>query len=292
MGWPELLAIGASLAFGIGQVANRQGLRGGTPTAAVLAFNGMVFLGGLIFSLLLGTLQNAALLAVIWFAAAGIMGPGIGNICSFIGTVRMGVNRSIAISSSSPIWASSFAIIVLGERPTFWVLIGTIGIVAGVTLLSIREDDSLTFPSWFRRALIFPLITSLVYALTPNFAKIGFAHQQTPFVAMVVAFATGNIITLAGRNLIPGGGKIQATRSAWLWFCTGGTFNFLSTYLLWKALTIGNITTTVPLSRLTPLWILILTPLFLRRLERITIRLVFAISLVVAGGIFVTVFAL
>ena len=89
VGSPELFTIGSSLTFGIGQVANRQGLRSGTPTDAVLTFNGMVFLEGLIFSLFLGTLQNAAFLAVIWFAAAGVMGPRIGNICSAIGIVRM-----------------------------------------------------------------------------------------------------------------------------------------------------------------------------------------------------------
>jgi transporter family protein len=250
----------------------------------------MVLLGGFIFSLFLGTLQNAAFLAVIWFAAAGVMGPGIGNICSTIGIVRMGVNRSIAISSSSPIWASLFAIIVLGERPTFWVLIGTIGIVTGVILLAIREDESHSFSSWFRSALIFPLITSLAYALTPNFAKIGFAHQQTPFVAMVIAFAAGNVLILTGRSFSEIGGKIRATRSSWLWFCMAGTFNFLSTFLLWQALIRGNITTIVPLSRLSPLWILILSYLFFKKLERITFRLVLATSFVVAGGVFITAF--
>ncbi len=290
IGSPELLAIGASIAFGIAQVANRQGLRSGTPTAAVLTFNGMVLLGGLIFSLFLGTLQNAAFLAVIWFAAAGVMGPGIGNICSAIGIVRMGVNRSIAISSSSPIWASLFAIVVLGERPTFWILIGTIGIVTGVILLAIREDESLSFSYWFRSALIFPLITSLAYALTPNFTKIGFAHQQTPFVAMVIAFAMGNVLTLTSRSLSEIGGKIRATHSAWLWFCMAGAFNFLSTFLLWQALISGNITTAVPLSRLSPLWILILSRLFLKKLERITFRLVLATFFVVAGGVSIMAF--
>ena len=131
--------------------------------------------------------------------------------------------------------------------------------MTGVILLVIREDESLSFPSWFRSALIFPLITSLAYALTPNFAKIVFAHQQTPFVAMVIAFATGNALTLTGRSRSDIGGKIRATRSAWLWFCVAGAFNFLSTFLLWQALIRGNITTTVPLSRLYPLWILILS---------------------------------
>jgi drug/metabolite transporter (DMT)-like permease len=220
----------------------------------------------------------------------GIAGPGIGRITHLIGITKMGLNRSVTISSATPIWATIIAIVVLGESPSFPVLIGTASIVGGVWLLSIREDVSQAFGVWFRGALIFPLIASVAYAVAPIFVKLAMAHQETPGVALVVGFTAGNLVLLAGRPLLPRWEGAQTLRRDVLWLFAAGGLNIITALLLTTAFILAPISTTLPLSRTAPIWVLIVSYLFLGQLERVTWRTVVAAIMVVTGGIFITVF--
>ncbi len=53
---------------------------------------------------------------------------------------------------------------------------------------------------------------------------------------------------------------------------------------------IGDVSIDLPLSRLYPLFVVILSAIFLGNLERITPLLILAAGLIVAGGVLVTVF--
>jgi uncharacterized membrane protein len=56
----------------------------------------------------------------------------------------------------------------------------------------------------------------------------------------------------------------------------------------WTALRDGPLTVISPLIRMTPVFVLILSPIFLRGKEIITIRLILATGVVVAGAALVT----
>ena len=297
MGWliasvgpGELMAIGSSFTFAASQAFIRQGMRSATPLAAALAINLSVALGGLILSLWDGTLLASTLPPLLWYAAVGVIGPGLGRITAYIGMVRMGMSRSTTISSATPIWGTLAAIAILGEAPGAMVLLGTLGIVGGVVLLSLRGEKSERFGSWFRGALIYPLICSVAYALPPVFAKLAYAHQATPAVGMAVSFTVGNIVLLAGRRLIPGRGRISADARAWPWLALAGAAGVASSLLLWTAFTLASVSTALPLSRIAPVWVLLISYLFMGRLERITRRDAAATLLVVAGGVLITAF--
>ena len=101
VGLGELMAISSALIFAIGQGCIRQGMRTTSPFLAALIINVMVSLGGLTVSLYRGTLQDASLAPLLWFAAIGIAGPGIGRITHLIGITKMGLTRSVTIASAT-----------------------------------------------------------------------------------------------------------------------------------------------------------------------------------------------
>ena len=290
IGLGELMAIGSAIIFAIGQGCIRQGMRTASPFLSALIINVMVSLGGLTVSLYRGTLQDASLTPLLWFVAMGIAGPGIGRISHLIGVTRMGLTRSVTIASATPIWATFIAIVVLGESPTFPVLLGTVAIVSGVWLLSIREDETQAFGVWFRGALIYPLITSVAYAVAPIFVMLAFAQQETPEVALAVGFTVGNLVLLAGRPLIPRWDGGQPLRRDVFWLTAAGGLNIITAFLLTTAFTLAPISTTLPLSRTAPIWVLLISHLFLGQLERVTWRAVVAAVMVVTGGILITAF--
>lgn len=284
----ELLAILASISFAAAQIFIRLGLRSSTPITAALIINACVSLGGIVISLSKGTLQSSTLKPILWYMAVGIAGPGIGRVAYFIGIDRMGLGRSVTISSCTPLWSTLIAVTFLGEDPTAWVIVGTFAIVAGIALLSIQEDNSQSFQSWLRGALVFPLVASVAYALPPIFAKMAYAHQRTPEVGMAVAFVMGNIVLLSFRPVVPVMGKIFADRRSFFMLCIAGTLGVVSSFSLWTAILLSSVSTTMPLSRTAPILVLILSYIFLGRQEAITRRMVIGALSVVIGGVLIT----
>lgn len=290
-GWGELLAVGASISYSTSLIAIRQGVRSATPIAGVLILSSTVSVLGLIISAARGTLFESSLTPVLIFMLGGCLGQGVGQLTNAIGIERMGVSRSVPIQSSTPIFSVTFAMIFLGERPGVGVAMGTVLIVAGVCLLSLGERRSgQSFKSFFQGGLVYPLTSSLSYALLPVLANVAFSYQKTPILGFACAFTAGTVLLAATRPLLPGGGKLEADARAVYLFLGAGVTTTLAAIMFWTAMSIAPVSTVLPLSRLVPLWVVLWTYLFLGGLERITSRIVLAAGMVVAGGVLITAF--
>jgi drug/metabolite transporter (DMT)-like permease len=283
----EHLAIASSLFYAGTLVSIRWGMMGGTPFAALLTVNSIVALGGLGAAAARGTLFTTTLIPLMWFALVGFFAQGIGTLAHFTGIERMGVSRSTSIQSSSPLWGAIFAVLALGERPGPVVIACTLAIVAGVVLLAVPEKRG-GEEGWFQGALIFPLISSVAYAFVPVFTKFAYAYQQTPLLGFGVAFAAGTLTMLAGRRILPGGGEIRATPGSLAIFAGAGVLNLAGAVLFWSALVGGDVSILLPISRLYPLWVLILSAVFLGGLEKITPRVALAGAMIFSGGAVIT----
>ena len=60
--------------------------------------------------------------------------------------------------------------------------------------------------------------------------------------------------------------------------------------MLWTAFTMASVSTALPLSRIAPIWVLILSYFFLGKLETINRKTVLATVCVVTGGVLITAF--
>ncbi len=291
MGWGVILPILTSMAYAVTLICLRQGIRSGTPLAGVLTINVLVSAFGIAAAWARGTLQASSLTPLLWFMAAGYLGQGIGQITFYAGIERMGVSRATPVQSATPIWAVLFAFAFLGERPGLAVWAGTFAIVAGVALLSLGEEgEARGRARGSRGGLVYPIVSSVLYALVPIFAKAAFAHQKTPFVGLGFAFLGGTLILLAGRPLLPGGGKVRADGRAMRWFLLAALSTAAAASMFWTALTFADVAIVLPLSRLVPLWVVALSYFFLGGLERITWPVALAALAVVAGGVLITAF--
>src|SRR5436309_10766418 len=83
-----------------------------------------------------GGLGRPTASAVAYFALAGLIGTVGGRLLRFISIETVGASISAALINLSPLVASTLAIAVLGERVTVPILVGTLVIVGGTTLLS------------------------------------------------------------------------------------------------------------------------------------------------------------
>ncbi|MDE0332271.1 MAG: EamA family transporter [Nitrospinae bacterium] len=291
-GSPEFLAVATSFSYSITLITVRRAMTTGSPLMSIIVLNSLVSIAGLATAAMLGTLATTNARALGWFALTGMAGHGTGSLIFFSAIERLGVSRATAVHASSPLWGVVFAVIILGEAPGIHVLLGTLGIVGGVFLLSWPEKKRAGGGSqnYSRRDYLLPLSSSVCYATVPVFAKLGLAEHEAPYLGFGVAFGAGLLLMLAARRMMPGGGVIRGNAQTIKALLVGLPFNIVAAFLMWTAFVAGMVSSVLPLSRMTPLWVILFSFLFLGKIERVVLKTVAAACLVVAGGVMITLF--
>ncbi len=279
-----------SFSYSITLILVRRGMATASPLASIVVLNSVVSLSGLTTAFFVGTLASAEPGALGWFVLTGVVGHGTGSLIFFSAIQRLGVSQATAIHSATPLWGVVFAVAFLGETPGGHVVLGTLGIVGGVFLLSWPKGKGRGRKNRIPRDYLLPLSSSVCFALVPVFAKLGLAQQKAPYLGFGVAFGTGLLLMLAARRLVPGGGALRADAATLKCLLMGAAFNVAAAFLMWTAFATGMVSSVLPLSRMTPLWVVSFSFLFLGNMERVGTRTALAACLVVAGGAMIALF--
>ena len=171
------------------------------------------------------------------------------------------------------------AIVALGERPSWRLLIGAAAIVGGGVLLSVRPAGD---RSWRRRDLAFAGLAALGFAVRDNVTRYGFRDFTDPVLAAAVSTATSVAIMWTSVAV----GARRELRVEWLGLrllmCAGVAEGF-AYVMMWRALASGSVAVVSPLTNSHSIFAVVLAALFLRDLERVTWRIGVATVLIVAG---------
>jgi drug/metabolite transporter (DMT)-like permease len=282
----EVLAVMTAITFAIGDVVARLAVRQSTPyTGAVLA----TVTGLVVFLLIaLGTFswEDFNLPGTLWFLGAGIFHPGLGVIALYKAFERVGVARTVAILGMSPLISVAIAVLFIGERPGPIVILGTFLIVLGVVFISQEEakgDRRLALLN-----LMWPVLTAVCFGAAPVLRKAGLLHFPSPVMGIVVSSIGGLAILVACVGFLPPGQRFSGNRLGAIQFTVCGLIYALAVYLYFVALGRGTVSIVVPLLFTYPLFVLIIVAVFLRKLERVTPRLVTGAVLTVAGAGIIT----
>src|SRR5207237_5461010 len=108
-----------------------------------------------------GGLGRPTASAVAYFALAGLVGTVGGRLLRYISIETVGASISAALINLSPLVSTAVAVALLGERVTSPILVGTIVIVAGTTLLSLGGRGIGVTPG----QLLLPLGSALCFGL-------------------------------------------------------------------------------------------------------------------------------
>jgi drug/metabolite transporter, DME family len=283
---PQLIALGAALSYAASGIAARRGLRYSTPITVTLV-SLMIHAGGLWFVLILsGGVPQVSLMALFLFILTGTLQPVI-RLLTYAGIFYMGASRGTTVRGSHPLFSTTIAILFLGERVDLWVLLGTILIVAGVTLISWRPNLERDDYQWWY--IGFPLGAALLAGISHPLRRyaLGLANEPLLFAATV---GLVSLLWLLAYLVSP----LARERPAWNKkaigpFVTAGFFETLGILLVIIALSVGQVVIVSPIVATSPLWILVGTWLFLRGIETLSLRTVLGAILVVSGTIAISV---
>ncbi len=278
----ELAALCAAVAFALFAVYGWLGLRVSTPlTATLVSLSARTLTLGaaLIFA---GGIPDFAVRALWVFVLLGVMQTII-SLLTFIGLQKIGTSRSQPLRNSYPLWSAIIAIALMGERAGFAVLLGTFLVVVGVVMISWKPEAAPPSYRWWH--VLFSTLAGLLAGVAFPLRRYGLTITNEPvffsFVVAIVSLLGTLPYTLwarADRNLKWHG------KGVWHFFLSG-FFEALGALLTLVALTSGRVVIVSPIVATTPLFSLIISLIFLRGKEKITMITILGTVAVVAGTI-------
>ena len=281
----SLLSAGS---LGAGAVAGRAGMQGVHPIAVIGIALVVGFLGSAIADLALDPsgLMQVPQEALPWIVAFGLVQFGVGRTTAYTSLSIIGASRvSLFISTQVP-FAAFFAVAFTGESLHPLVAVGTVAVMAGLLMAS---GDSMT-EGWRtdRRYLLGCLSGLMAGAATGAstvLAKQTVNAYDSPLTVAVLGMLAAMVIVVPVTGFIAV--RSPAVRAVgWKhmgFVALSGLSTTASIVTQLFAVQRADVVIVAPILATFPLWTLLLSHIFIARLEQITLRLTVGTIVTVAG---------
>lgn len=213
-------------------------------------------------------LSGFSLPAAALFALVGLFFPALVTLVTFESNDRLGPTVTSTVSSTAPVFALAAAALVLGERITPRALLASVGVAAGIALLSwtpgaLRAGSS-------GRWLVLPLCGALLRGLAQTLAKAGLLLWPNPFAAGLIGYVVSCTVVVAVDRL-PRARATPSRAAGAGWFAVTGALNGAGVLAMYGALQTAPVAVVAPIIASYPLITFLLAAIVLRE-ERLTAR--------------------
>jgi drug/metabolite transporter, DME family len=279
----HILALGGALFSALATIWIRQGLRASDPYTGffVNVVVGTVSLW--IAVIATGGLGHVSPRGALFFMCAGLIGTVGGRLLRFVAIEKVGASIAAALINLNPFVSSALAILLLGESITVPIVIGTVVIVAGTTLLSLGGKRLGFRPS----LLTLPILSAVCFGVVAVLRKLGLS--DTSAVVGSAINVTTALVAYTAFLLASGRPEVMVCRGRSLaYFTAAGLAENVGVFMNVVALGMGRVSVVTPLYGTAPIFVLALAPFFLRNVERLTTRVVVGTLLIVFGVYLIT----
>lgn len=257
-----------------------------------------------------GPLPPAKPYGLLYFLLGGLAGTIMGRLFLATSISKVGASRTSTTKISGPVVSLIVAWVFLGEVLNLVTASGIALVLAGVLLLL---TEQLSLPggptvangnqpgpgSGQGRAEVQVQIRPVLYlwgmggaawfAVGDNLRKVGLAHIPSAAFGSAFGATVAFVVTLVSLGLSGKLGSIRGlNRRAIFWLCAQGVATASAALCTFAALLRVPVAVVSTILATEPLAIILVSWLFLRRLERVTPRLVIAAGLVIAGAALIT----
>lgn len=283
----EIYALVNAFLFALHNLFTKKALRYSNPATGVVSslLINIVFLWSL--SILFVPLSSVTVASVLIFVAVGFFQPGLTRLLAYKGIDALGVAITDPIRATTPLFSAAMAIIFLGEKVTWPIIVATLMIIAGITLLSWRSGSMKLAGSAVY--LWYPITASALAGATQVVRKFGMAAVPHPFLAAAVTASSSFVISILTLWYVEKSRETwKMNRQCFWWFLAAGVTISIGMVCIYYALDLGKVSVVIPISSTGPFFSLILTALFLRDVERVTLRIVISAAMIVGGVVLLT----
>jgi drug/metabolite transporter (DMT)-like permease len=226
----------------------------------------------------------------------------------FLGIQRIGIARSAPLKGSGPIFSVIFAFGLLGERLILFQYLGIAMVVGGILIISTEgrrrnvpqtsappsgppSDKDRPNAAPARRAVyLLPVLAGLMGGIASILFKTAMKIMPSPLLGVWLGSAEGILLFPLIALLFPAGQRFRFNPAAIPWLVLAGVCGSAAMFGLVLSIGLGQVSVVFTLTQSSPIFVILLSVLFLRKLERVTPRVVLGGLMTVGGGILVSVF--
>ncbi len=215
-----------------------------------------------------------------WFAVLGVFNLSLNRWMFLNGMRAMGPSRHITITSLSPLPALLVAVLLLGERPGALVLAGTALVIAGVSTVCYSPAKG----RWIQAGIGWSVACTLMFVAGSYMRNRGMNVMPAAALltgwAAFVAFPVGMMMTpyLPKKDI-----SWRTAGMAVLPVIALGIFLSSVQQIFMNTTLMGQLSLAIPILSAAPVFVMILSAIFLRGLERLNPRVVVGILITAAG---------
>jgi drug/metabolite transporter, DME family len=282
----QLIALAAAVSYAISGIAAKRGLRYSTPVTVTLVSVAIHAVVLWIALLIFRGVPVVSRWVLFLFVLSGLLQP-ILRFLTYAGIHYVGAAAGTTLRGAHPLFSTTLAILFLGESLNLLIVLGTIAIVAGVALISWQGNKRQASFRWWH--LAYPLSAAFLAGVSHPLRRYTLKLANEPlYLAAVIGIVA--LPWLVSATLLPG----QSQKPVWDRraigpFVIAGALETLGILLGIVALSIGQVVVVSPIIATSPLWIVLGSWLFLRDIERLTLRTLLGAVCVVAGTIAISI---
>jgi DME family drug/metabolite transporter len=224
------------------------------------------------------------------FIIAGLFAPGIARIFYFKGMETAGVSANSSIFATYPLFTSIIAILLLDEVLSIENWIGLLCVVTGVIVIGrYVNQNNIQTKRISKKGLIVPVFGALALASSQIVRKESLNIINQPLLGTAIGYSASLIVYLSVMKLFKGEKISNFSRQDFQMFWKPGIGIALGWLLSFFALSQGLVSIIVPILQVELLFILLFSYIFLRKLEKISIKLVSSAILIITGVVLLSI---
>jgi drug/metabolite transporter (DMT)-like permease len=276
-----LLGAAAAISFGALAVAIRVALRPGLdPDAASFVTTTTACLVCVAIAAAFGQWSHVPWRDAWPFFVAGTVAPGITQVLFTRAVGLIGPSRTTILVGTSPVLSAAIAIALLGEPVRVALVLGTLLVVGGGTMLAWERGGP---RGLLTLGAVLACGAAVLFGARDNFVRWAERGSAVPgVVAASCSLVTASVV-IAGIVLARGNGRRRMRVAARPFLLSGLIYGLAYAFLL-TGFDHGRVTVVAPLYGTESLWAVLFSLAVLRRAEAVGVRLAAASLLVVAGG--------
>ena len=279
----HVLALAAALSSAGATIFIRQGLRGSNAYTGFWINLVVGTVGLWVAVLVTGGFGRVSAAGVAFFVLAGLIGTVAGRLLRYVSIEVVGASISAALINLNPLFAAGLAILLLGERVTVPIMMGTVVIVIGTVLLSIGRRR-IGFRPW---QIALPVLSAVCFGVVAILRKLGLGEMG----AVAGSAINVSAALVAYTAFLLAAGQLDTMR------CRGRSLvHFLfaalgengAVFLNVVALSMGAVSVVSPLYGTSPIFVILFSFVFLRDVETLSARIIAGTVLIVLGIYLIT----
>jgi drug/metabolite transporter (DMT)-like permease len=223
------------------------------------------------------------------FALSGVLSPGLVRLFYYKGLKTLGASGNSAVFSVYPLYSALLAVVLLSEilSPENWL--GILCIILGVIFIDLSIHGNSGQGNAGRKNLIFPIIGGATLGVSSILRKYALNFCNTPILGVAIAYVFSLLpYALILVYSVPVRRNL-ALKQDFRWFWIAGIGQAVSWALAFYALSFEQVSITMPLLSIEPLFVAVFAYLYLRELEHVSAKLLASIAVTVLGVALVTI---